>query len=92
MNNASTPDIQTESQDFMTSLFGNPLGIIGREVVFGINNWSEFLTEMEPPHHKIGHGGFTGVIGKVPDDASMKQAAEKALNDAGNKKFERFRG
>ncbi len=65
---------------------------IGREVVFGINNWSEFLTEMEPPHHKIGHGGFTGVIGKVPDDASMKQAAEKALNDAGNKKFERFRG
>lgn len=34
MNNASTPDIQTESQDFMTSLFGNPLGIVILIILF----------------------------------------------------------
>lgn len=70
---------------------------IGKEVVFGHNNWTEFMKNENPPHRRLNLDAFDGYLGdKAPVKAEEAPAGEEASAQkppvSEPKKFERFKG
>ncbi len=65
---------------------------IGREICFGVNNWSAFMNQQDAPHNKIDAGAFLGLMSDFPELSAVKNSSQTLDETTQKQQYKRFKG